>query len=857
MLLVAAVTAAMVGLFTGSDWQAWFAGPALGVLALLAALRLAGVPRWLSPLVAVCAGLGVMFGLYGEGDGLIRLVPTPSNVAHIRDLFAEAATLVVESSTPVTPTPQLMLLTATAAGLLALLLDLFVIEAGLGGAAALAALAALAVPVFVNVSGLHLGRAAVVAAAVLLVLWAATPRWVRPRAPGASLTAGWGPSSSRVVAALGTMTAVAVVAALSPIAVPGYSSAPLVDGLPKLVYFANGPNPLVDLGADLTDRVAKEALRLTTDAEPPPYLRMVTLEDFTGDTWRHRSTEPRVVQDEDSSLLDLRERGDAGGGSRWFEIEVTGMRSQWLPVPYPARTVTDLTGRWLAEEGDSSIRALQGSAYAQSYRVDSPDKRTWRTVDVGTFDTPTQHRIIVLDEDGEVTESYTTVGGFSGEGSVTIGGSSDGGSTFYEITSPDDDGADSSAMYGVAPFQEGATVPGGGLTAPDDGEAAGSDVPASVLADLELPPDLPAIISETADTIAGDLDDPILQATALEQFFASSGLFVYSTSAPSARGYEGDSAATVASFLSQGAGYCVHFASAMTLMARSLGIPARIALGYVPGAATSELADGREVYAVTTKSLHSWPELYVPSLGGWTSYEPTPGLIPGTAPPRDSTSDWTPPSASPSSRPTPSATPSSRPVPSRSTVPARRSTDDAGPDLTLLMWVAVGLAAVAAAGAIPAMARARRRRRRWRLVEAGGAGAIGAAWTEVRDTARDLGLGAPVTETPRAFAERIATWWDWADAAGERGAGGHGEPHERDAAREALTDLLGAVEAVAFAGHRGGEVSKDAGRAIVQRLRGVVTRRRRVRAAIMPISLVRALWARRAGAWPPPDKGNY
>ncbi|MDR1294525.1 MAG: DUF3488 and transglutaminase-like domain-containing protein, partial [Bifidobacteriaceae bacterium] len=647
MLLVAALTAAMVGLFTGSDWQAWFAGPALGVLALLASLRLAGAPAWLSPIVALVAGIEAMLGLFGTGEGLVRLVPTPVSIEHVRGLFAEAFTLVVESSTPVTPTPELMLVTASAAGLLALLLDLLVIEAGLGSVAAIAALVALAVPVSVNSSGIHLGRASVAVAAVLMVLWAATPRWVRPPAHGEPIAARLGPPSSRIAAALGTMTVVALAAGLSAVAVPGYSTTPLVDALPKVVYFANGPNPLVDLGADLTDRVTKEALRLTTDMRPPPYLRMVTLEDFTGDTWRHRSSEPAVVQAEGSTRLDVGEDVAGQGEARWSEIEVTGMRSQWLPVPYPVRAVTGLTGQWFAEEGDLSIRALEGSAHGQSYRADSPDEATEYEVVTRTFGSEVSKRVVV-GPDGNVTQMYTVPNVTSGdaEGSIGVEVSEDE-MTFSSVrlNFPESAGGETDPSFTLAVPEpaEGEAGEGGGATvirgSPGGSDAPAltdPDLPASVREDLALPPDLPPIIRETADTIAGDLDDPEAQAAALEAFLAESELFTYSTSAPSARGYEGDSAATVAAFLQQGAGYCVHFASAMTLMARSLGIPARIAIGYVPGAAVDDLADGRKVYSVTTRSLHSWPELYIPRLGGWISFEPTPGLVPGAAPPRDS-----------------------------------------------------------------------------------------------------------------------------------------------------------------------------------------------------------------------------
>jgi transglutaminase-like putative cysteine protease len=56
----------------------------------------------------------------------------------------------------------------------------------------------------------------------------------------------------------------------------------------------------------------------------------------------------------------------------------------------------------------------------------------------------------------------------------------------------------------------------------------------------------------------------------------------------------------------------------MAAMARTLGIPARVAVGFIPGTAT---ADGG--MTVGLKDAHAWPELYFEGVG-WTRFEPTP-----------------------------------------------------------------------------------------------------------------------------------------------------------------------------------------------------------------------------------------
>ncbi len=66
-------------------------------------------------------------------------------------------------------------------------------------------------------------------------------------------------------------------------------------------------------------------------------------------------------------------------------------------------------------------------------------------------------------------------------------------------------------------------------------------------------------------------------------------------------------------------GYCDYYASSFVVMARSLGIPARMAAGYALG---SPRGDGS--YLITASNAHAWPEVYFPSYG-WIPFEPTGG----------------------------------------------------------------------------------------------------------------------------------------------------------------------------------------------------------------------------------------
>jgi hypothetical protein len=288
---------------------------------------------------------------------------------------------------------------------------------------------------------------------------------------------------------------------------------------------------------------------------------------------------------------------------------------------------------------------------------------------------------------------------------------------------------------------------------------------------LELPSDLPPIIGETAwqavvgVTARGDEASAVAEAmgmngnleeyaeaVALVDYFQTAG-FEYSLDAPAEWEDAGDQGQVIARFLEDRSGYCVHFAAAMTLMARELGIPARIAVGYLPGrrvdvakpAAWGLADDGREVgvYSVGASRLHSWPELYIDGFG-WLGFEPTVGRGGSAAAspaPTASQSESPSPSASASASAESSASPGARRAP--------RERRDQGPAAPVAVWAVIVFGALAAAAAAPGGFRGFRR---WRRLRGGG---LGAVWREVGDTAHDLGIGPPAWRTPADFSAEI------------------------------------------------------------------------------------------------------
>ena len=118
---------------------------------------------------------------------------------------------------------------------------------------------------------------------------------------------------------------------------------------------------------------------------------------------------------------------------------------------------------------------------------------------------------------------------------------------------------------------------------------------------------------DVAYRVAGDAQTPYGAVLALESWLRQTGGFRYDESPPRAQGHP------LLNFVTRTkAGYCQHFAGAMTLMLRLLGVPSRVAVGFTSG--TND--DG--TWVVTDHDAHAWVEVWFPGQG-WIPFDPTPG----------------------------------------------------------------------------------------------------------------------------------------------------------------------------------------------------------------------------------------
>ncbi|PNI07802.1 transglutaminase [Arthrobacter sp. AFG7.2] len=272
-----------------------------------------------------------------------------------------------------------------------------------------------------------------------------------------------------------------------------------------------------------------------------------------------------------------------------------------------------------------------------------------------------------------------------------------------------------------------------------------------------IPGNVPDVVRTTADTVAGT-GTPYAKAMALQKYLRSPE-FTYSLQSPVQGGYDGNGLSVLADFLEQKSGYCIHYASAMAVMARLEGIPSRIAVGYAPGrltGATVSVAGQGALpeYEVDARDAHAWPELYFQGLG-WVPFEPTPsrGVVPEYA--TESAAAAAPDALDNNEGVLPDAAPAPSPAPSAAPLPAPGGSGSPDTGRQLLPWLltAGGMLGIALLLASPRLARTAIRAGRLRPQDHGTAVPLG--WRELLDLGTDYGMAPGSSETPRAYSARL------------------------------------------------------------------------------------------------------
>jgi len=378
----------------------------------------------------------------------------------------------------------------------------------------------------------------------------------------------------------------------------------------------------------------------------------------------------------------------------------------------------------------------------------------------------------------------------------------------------------SGTAYTSRPREEGDWVQAASLPVPTADQLRGAGRGGVAPAYLKTSGVDPRVTAIAAQLTAGRPTDFDRTIALLAWFTGPDSPFSYSlATAPT----KGDDA--LVEFLTVGrVGYCEQFASAMAIMLRTQGVPARVAIGYTAGTETAEYR------TLSTSDAHAWVEVWFEGVG-WTVFDPTPltdgrtvvppyvaeaGLQgnPGEAatPQAATPKVATPQVAAPPAAAPPAAAPgiAPEPAPAQGQEPAGADgraedpRDDVGAGLPPWPpWPLVLVLVLAMLVAAPAAWRALERRRRLAVVAAGGPAAGTAAWVELLAESVDRDVLGQRSDTVRGAARRIVREHQLGEDAqaslrevvGAVEASWYGASHPaRDSLSAAMADLRAGIE---------------------------------------------------------------
>ena len=504
-----------------------FMGLASHVVAIAA--RRAGLPTLAAALLSAgCLVITVTALRYTETAWLV--LPTIDTFWQARDHLVEGWSVATTRRAPVPAEPGLVVLSGAAIWAAALGADVVAFRAR-GFAASLSP--GVGLFIFIAVAGVEEGRArhaalfCAAAAATLVALRLRErnrDRWVEERAGRGTRALGRAAVAAAAVAVLAGST-------FGPM-LPGAEASPWIDvgslddGSGSRVVLS----PLVQIRSRLVERSDEELFTVAVGEESRQYWRLMSLDEFDGESWRARSQFETA-----SGLLPSTFDPSAEGASLQQAVSITALDNDYLPAARQLRRVVDDGGVPLEFE------AASGALIRAHDSAGGPRRFTY-----------TVESVLLNIDDPDVLRDA---------GSVQLD-------------------------------------------------------PEFLAFNTDLPEDASDLVRAEAERVTAGSDSDYRRALDLQDYFWLDGRFSYDLGVHESHGIE-----DLEAFLFEvRAGYCEQFASAYAVMARSIGLPTRMAVGFTWG----EWDPARGVYAVRGEHAHAWPEVHFEGIG-WVRFEPTPG----------------------------------------------------------------------------------------------------------------------------------------------------------------------------------------------------------------------------------------
>jgi transglutaminase-like putative cysteine protease len=573
LLALVGIAPAYDRVFADAGWRA----PTI-MAGVMAALLAAGLQRlrrgpFVAAVVSAVVLLAFLPWLLSVEDGPV--LPRRGSLAALRELWSQGMVELAETPAPAPSLVGLLLLLVVAVWVVTHLAVELLGRTDQAGPALVVLTALWTVPLVVPMPPVTAWPSAVAFLAVAaVILLATTPRTDATR-------------GRPLLPTVGLVTAAGVIAAAT--ALPG-----LLPGYEEPGWFAlgrggepRGYQPIVDVSERL--RLPEERDVLRVQASQRTYLRIAGLDHFDGFRWRLGEPSEGSYRPPRDALVRATgalppEAPAASTEPVSVDVEVLALENMYVPVPYQPQEV-------LGPQRDEMVWSTEGGFLAT---LDLSDGATSGTLQAGVREgvnyrveaarpAPTFDELVAVEPEFEAAAAARAA-----EGTVDEVG-------------------------------EGAADPAA--------EDTSTGAPGTV--DLArwtaLPREYPRLREQALAVYeAAGATTTVERALALQDWFVGpESDFAYSLEVDPLRG--GD--ALERFVLEDRVGYCEYYATAMAVMLRETGIPARVAVGFLPGriSLAANPAAGRELteFTVSTADAHAWVEVLFPGYG-WITFEPTP-----------------------------------------------------------------------------------------------------------------------------------------------------------------------------------------------------------------------------------------
>ena len=318
---------------------------------------------------------------YAHDQALFGIIPWTDSFDHVGNLASAGKADINRYTAPIGVSPGIELLTVGGVGLIAVAVDTLAVTFRRAALAGLPLLVLYTVPTAVAPDGVSWVAFALAGIAYLALLLAESrervSRWGRPMRYSVARTNFVPEADTAPLSQVGRRVGATALglALVVPALLPNVSASAFGFGGGAFGRGGGGGsnkvsviNPFLQLGENLRQGDNTTVIRYTGKAT---YLRLVGDDQFTGDVWKPRNlTVSRDNNDVEKGLSTPPGlSGTVSTAKRHYRIDVFDLDEQWLPLPYPAKRVSNIDGTWLYDGSTFNVFGENSSTRQISYQV--------------------------------------------------------------------------------------------------------------------------------------------------------------------------------------------------------------------------------------------------------------------------------------------------------------------------------------------------------------------------------------------------------------------------------------------------------------------------------------------------------